>query len=513
MRTCILITSFLALAAPIAAQDGSLETAADNTRFELQQAEQELTQTYAEIADAKLPLVKEIGALQAQLTAKRKESQEIATALATENLKIAELNKTIETQRADVNYIFNRLLGEYLSDVETGMHIAELQTFGFQFEEARLALDDDELTEREVFARQLELVELSIARLHEALGGRSFDGRALDEAGLEVPGKFLVLGPNALFASNDGKNVGTVEERSLQPAVLGFNGAEDTDAARALITSGHGDFPLDTTLGQAVQVEATEESFFEHVQKGGPIMVPIGLMAVAALLVALFKWLSLTFQRKPSRRKVEDLLEAVRTGDQEAARARANRVSGPVGSMLAVGVEHMNEPRELIEETMYESVLTTKLAVNRYLPFIAISAASAPLLGLLGTVTGIINTFKMITLFGSGDVKSLSGGISEALITTKFGLVVAIPSLLLHAFLSRKARGVVDEMEKAGVSFVNEVARSEAITSAQLPSSPSQGGEVPPVDPAAVRAQVKEILGELLGTTPEAERTGAAPTV
>jgi biopolymer transport protein ExbB len=123
-------------------------------------------------------------------------------------------------------------------------------------------------------------------------------------------------------------------------------------------------------------------------------------------------------------------------------------------------VEHLGEPRELIEEIMYETVLTTRLKVNRLLPFIAICAASAPLLGLLGTVTGIINTFKIITEFGTGDVKNLSGGISEALITTKFGLIVAIPSLLLHAFLSRKARNVIGEMERAAVAFVNQVSRT-----------------------------------------------------
>jgi Mg/Co/Ni transporter MgtE len=72
-------------------------------------------------------------------------------------------------------------------------------------------------------------------------------------------------------------------------------------------------------------------------------------------------------------------------------------------------------------------------------------------------VTGIINTFKLITVFGSGDVKTLSGGISEALITTEFGLIVAIPSLLLHAFLSRKARGMIARMEKTAIGFINQV--------------------------------------------------------
>ncbi len=146
--------------------------------------------------------------------------------------------------------------------------------------------------------------------------------------------------------------------------------------------------------------------------------------------------------------------------DEAAALEQAKGIRGPVGRMLEAGVEHLRQPRELIEEVMYETVLKTRLELESMLPFIAIAAASAPLLGLLGTVTGIINTFKLITVFGSGDVKMLSGGISEALITTEFGLIVAIPSLLLHAFLSRKARGVVGQMETSAVALVNQIGKT-----------------------------------------------------
>ena len=89
------------------------------------------------------------------------------------------------------------------------------------------------------------------------------------------------------------------------------------------------------------------------------------------------------------------------------------------------------------------------------------SAATAPLLGLLGTVTGMINTFNMITVFGTGDPKMLAGGISEALITTKFGLIVAVPALLMHAFASRKAKGVLANMEETTVSFINGIPEPE----------------------------------------------------
>ena len=138
------------------------------------------------------------------------------------------------------------------------------------------------------------------------------------------------------------------------------------------------------------------------------------------------------------RLAVRTLVDALGERDRDKAQKRAKSIGGPVGEMLATGVQHMAEPRELIEEVMYEKMLATRLRLQKALPFIAITAASAPLLGLLGTVTGIINTFQMITLFGTGDVKNLSGGISEALVTTATGLIVALPGLFRQDYLRRR---------------------------------------------------------------------------
>lgn len=87
----------------------------------------------------------------------------------------------------------------------------------------------------------------------------------------------------------------------------------------------------------------------------------------------------------------------------------------------------------------------------------AITAAAAPLLGLLGTVTGMIKTFNLITIFGTGDAKSLSSGISEALVTTELGLIVAIPALILHGILSRMAKEKLGTLEQTALSFINGV--------------------------------------------------------
>jgi biopolymer transport protein ExbB len=126
--------------------------------------------------------------------------------------------------------------------------------------------------------------------------------------------------------------------------------------------------------------------------------------------------------------------------------------------MLCAAVENSDEDREVIEEILYETIIKAQPKLERFLAFIAVVAATAPLLGLLGTVTGMIKTFKLITIVGTGDARNLSSGISEALITTKWGLIVAIPTLIIHALLNRKAKGVVGSMEQAAVSFINGVA-------------------------------------------------------
>ncbi|MCB1120239.1 MAG: MotA/TolQ/ExbB proton channel family protein, partial [Verrucomicrobiae bacterium] len=130
-------------------------------------------------------------------------------------------------------------------------------------------------------------------------------------------------------------------------------------------------------------------------------------------------------------------------------------IKGPVGVMLVSALEHIDADEDLIEEILYERMLSTQPKLERYLPFISVTAATAPLLGLLGTVTGMINTFKLITIFGTGDATRLSSGISEALITTEYGLIIAIPTLIAHALLSRMSKAVLGSMERTAVGFVN----------------------------------------------------------
>ncbi len=431
-------------------------------------SEKQLAESLAElsalreaIASEKVPLGRELSDLEEQLLEVRREYQQTTRLLDTRTLDLSNLRTEIQARQEEKTYLAN-LLGEYVRNFETRLHIAEMQRYREPVEAAKLALENSNLSDTEVYQAQAALVTASLERLFDALGGTRFEGSAVDPSGLVTPGTFVMIGPAALFCSQDGQSVGTAEQRlgSLEPTVMAFESQAMADAAAETVRAGTGSFPLDPTLGNAHKIEATKQTLAEHISKGGPVMIPILTLAAAAMLVALFKWVELARLRMPSDKRIRELVGSIAEHDDERAATQAAAMGGPTGEMLSAAVAHLHEPPALIEEVMYEKILTAKLRLQRFLPFVAISASSAPLLGLLGTVTGIINTFKLITVFGSGDVKTLSGGISEALITTEFGLIVAIPSLLLHAFLSRKARGMIARMEKAAITVMNQVSRT-----------------------------------------------------
>jgi biopolymer transport protein ExbB len=450
---------------PAAAPAGTaFGSAAGSVEEKLEASLAELDALRKQMADEMLPLSRRLSSLESDLGEVRKRFQD----------RVRELDSRSEYQR----------------NFESRLHITELQRYRAALEEAKLAAENTALSEQEISEAQAKLVLASLERLHENVGGTRFAGTAVGDGGLVESGTIVLAGPVAIFEPESGSGTATAEQRlgSLEPAAIRFADPLDADAAALLAKTGAGELPLDPTLGNAHKIAATEETLLEHIAKGGPVMYPILGLAAAAFLVAILKWIGLSTVRMPSRRRMGELLAAIRAKDDAKAKAIAEKLGGPGGRMLRAGVENLAEPRDIVEEVMYETILVTRLRLNRFIPFIAIAAAAAPLLGLLGTVTGIINTFKLITVFGSGDVKTLSGGISEALITTEFGLIAAIPSLLLSAFLSRKARGLLDRMEGIALSFLNEVARSRD----------AAGEPDPEAEKARVAAQVREVLAEML---------------
>lgn len=456
-----------------------------------------------EIKEKKVELSKEASEKEETLRAVKAKFKERNDVLKQRTVDLENMKGTVERMKKDIEELTG-FLNSYVDEFDAGLHVAERPFFAEKISNARNVTTNEKLTKKDIFEVQLGLFSESMDRLEAALGGQRLDGKAILPGTGEVQeGSFVVLGPAGFYVSKDRTVVGTVEERpnKNEPTVIAFKNPEVTKAAKEFMSSSVGLLPFDPTLGTAHKVAATEETFVEHIMKGGKVVYAILVMAGLALLIAVYKFIVFLFVRNPSQGRIDAFLESVSRGKPEEIEDEAGRLTGPVGKMIRSGVEHLGHPKDLIEEVMYEKVLTTKLKLNKMLPFIAICAASAPLLGLLGTVTGIIDTFKAIEVHGTGDVKKLSAGISTALITTELGLIVAIPSLILHAFLSRKARAIIGSMETTAVAFMNQVAKT--------PVDPKED-TLPAIDNDRVRARVNEILREILGGTP-APNPAAAP--
>lgn len=422
----------------------------------LQDSLAELSALRAQIGDERVPMAEQLAGLEAELAKKRETYDQVDKDLAERTQDLSNAQSKVEDLRAQSNYLGN-LLNQYSNEFQARLHIAELQRYQEVINKSNLVREDTTKGDGDKFAVQIEMVNASLDKIDDAIGGTRFEGNAVAN-GVLTPGKFVLVGPTALFASADTKSIGMAEEREGQePTILPYSQPEDRDAAASLAIGTGGSFPMDVTLGNAQKVESIEESWWEHVQKGGPIMIPMAVLAGAALLVVLLKWISMMFVRRPSKKQMALLIDRVDQGDFAGAKECAVEMQGPAGRMLEAGANHLGEPRDLVEEVMFEQMLSSRLKLQGWLPFVAICATSAPLLGLLGTVTGIMGTFALMTEFGTGDPKVLSSGISEALITTEHGLIVAIPSLLLHAFLSRKSRSLLDSMEKMALQFLNHL--------------------------------------------------------
>ena len=149
------------------------------------------------------------------------------------------------------------------------------------------------------------------------------------------------------------------------------------------------------------------------------------------------------------------VVNKVESGESEKAYAAIENFKGSTARVIRATLRNINKEREHIEDIVMENILNESSNIDRFGNFVLVLAAVAPLLGLLGTVTGMIATFDIITEHGTGDPKLLSGGISEALVTTMFGLVVAIPLLLLGNLLSGWAQNIKDSMEQSALHIVN----------------------------------------------------------
>ncbi len=192
----------------------------------------------------------------------------------------------------------------------------------------------------------------------------------------------------------------------------------------------------------------------EVVQSGGWLMVPILLCSVIAAAISVERIWTLQRARITPKNLLAQVWTALKNQDLDAAKVRELRSSSPLGQVLAAGIANARRNREVMKEAMEEAAAQVTHDLERYLTSLGVIASIAPLLGLLGTVVGMIKVFTALMLEGAGNANVLAGGISQALITTAAGLSVAIPALMCHRFFLRRVDELVITMEQEAAKLV-----------------------------------------------------------
>ncbi|HAG92553.1 MAG TPA: energy transducer TonB [Gammaproteobacteria bacterium] len=235
---------------------------------------------------------------------------------------------------------------------------------------------------------------------------------------------------------------GKVIDLNRQPARYMLGYVEDYTQA----TEGFNAVAIDPTRGTLLNMLLDAPDFVDRVEQGGFIGYVIIILGAIGVILALERIMFLII----TTRKVSDQMRL-----QEVKR------DNPLGRIMLTYEQHKKLPLESLELKLGEAILRERGPLEKHLTMIKIISVIAPLLGLLGTVTGMINTFQTITLFGTGDPKLMAGGISQALVTTVLGLSVAIPVVFFHTLASTRSKAVISVLEEQSTGLVAEKAEQE----------------------------------------------------
>lgn len=196
---------------------------------------------------------------------------------------------------------------------------------------------------------------------------------------------------------------------------------------------------------------------WEMIKAGGWLMLPIILASMLAVAIVLERAWSLRASRVAPPDLLARVWQWIRNNELDAARLKQLRSDSPLGEILAAGLLNSKHGRDIMKESIEESASHVIHDMEKYLSLLGTIAVISPLLGLLGTVVGIIEAFMAVTSTGLNDPSMLAGGISKALITTAGGIIVAIPAMVLHRWFHRHIQNMTVEMEQQAIKLVDIV--------------------------------------------------------
>lgn len=235
---------------------------------------------------------------------------------------------------------------------------------------------------------------------------------------------------------------GSIAELIRQPSARYLDTVADLEGSKSEVAA----FALDPTGGSILGLLVQAPNTQEQVEQGGPVGYVILAIGAIGLLIALERFITLFLIGGKVRRQMK---------------SETPSNDNPLGRVMLVKEANKDADLETLELKLSERILKELPVLQSRLTLIKIVSVVAPLIGLLGTVTGMINTFQAITLFGTGDPQLMAGGISQALVTTVLGLVVAIPMVFISTLLNTRSRGIINILQQESAGIIAERAEAE----------------------------------------------------
>jgi biopolymer transport protein ExbB len=464
----ISLSSFLLaglLALPLAAADdfnAALQRAAVDYAGRLQQANDELVRTRERVAREKAPLLKEMRATEDSIIGYEREMVRLTTDQENAVANKRRLLRDIEEQRKTTAYV-TTLVGDALKILPEALAPGESLLVGEQVRALQERLETAAATGTATPVA-LEVVDFMLARTERVLGGHLAAGRALNAADNRLQeGTLAFAGPEVFFMPSGGGAAGIVRMREDSKQPIYYPQAQWPLAESAAFFAGRaGTMPADPTGGKALRLQQTGGSWTEHVSKGGKVAWVILAVGLVALLLILNKFVDVATMRVDLSPRTTAFLQAVASGDRGKAQAALAGINRTSRELFAEGLRHLDAPTGILEEKLEAVLLGQRLHFERRLPLLAVIATAAPLMGLLGTVVGMVKTFTLITVFGTGNAAKLSSGISEVLVATELGLTVAIPALVVHGFLAHRINKNLAVLERQALEFVTAATAAQS---------------------------------------------------
>lgn len=419
----------------------------------LRTASDELTKTRERIAGEKAPLLKTMRAAEDRIVAAEQEITRLDTAQNQSLENRRRLLRDAETLRKNESYV-STLAHDGLKAFSDGLAPGEGQLLSEQIQALQQTFDDPSRSGDGKTA--IDVADFLLQRVQQSLGGYAAPGSAMvGEDNQVVKGTFAFVGPETYFRAEKGGVIGTVRTREGAPFPVAYVlSAWEPAAAEAFFQGRPGTILADASAGKALRLRETKGTIWQHIQKGGVVAYAILGVGLIAALMVLQKIRDLSKMAVDSPEAVEGFLTTLAEGARTEAQKAVASLKATTRELFTVGLRHINQPKAILEEHLYAVVLRQRLHYERWLPLLAVIATAAPLMGLLGTVTGLVRTFALITVFGTGNAGKLASGISEVLVATELGLMVAIPTLVAHGFLSHRIQKNLSLLERYALEFV-----------------------------------------------------------